>query len=217
MSRPWCPPPSRQASCSWSPPPVWWPWAWRPRQPWAKPDLPGEGKVQVPGRISVGLFVSSCVRPVSLSGVIVRPTSLSNCTCVAPEYCKQDDLVNQVLSYVTHLVTTKNIQREKVWSTPDMVAQAVMCAASSQSQTGIPVDAMMQMVGMLSRPILSVPAICRTLFSQTSSTTTSPATAQCGVSRVPRWTQHQSWKDPKNCQSSIKVWWFSCNQSIWTL
>ena len=137
MSRPWCPPPSRQASCSWSPPPVWWPWAWRPRQPWAKPDLPGEGKVQVPGRISVGLCVRSCVRPVSLSGVIVRPTSLSNCTCVAPEYCKQDDLVNQVLSYVTHLVTTKNIQREKVWSTPDMVAQAIMCAASSHSQTGI--------------------------------------------------------------------------------
>ena len=107
MSRPWCPPPSRQASCSWSPSPVWWPRAWRPRQPWAKPDLPGEGKVQVPGRISVGLFVSSCVRPVSLSGVIVRPTSLSNCTCVAPEYCKQDDLVNQVISNVTHLVTTK--------------------------------------------------------------------------------------------------------------
>merc|ERR1719234_1456177 len=28
-------------------------------------------------------------------GVIVRPTSLSNCTCVAPEYCNQADVVNQ--------------------------------------------------------------------------------------------------------------------------
>ena len=59
--------------------------------------------------------------------------------------------------------------------------------------------------------------LSRTLFSQTASTTTSPATAQCGVSRVPRWTQNQSWKDPKNCQSSIKVWWISCNLSIWSL
>ena len=58
-------------------------------------------------RQDIGLFVWSCVRPVLVSGVIVRPTSLSNCTCVAPEYCNQDDLVNQVLSNVTHLVTTK--------------------------------------------------------------------------------------------------------------
>jgi len=28
-------------------------------------------------------------------GVIVRPTSLSNCTCVAPEYCNQADVANQ--------------------------------------------------------------------------------------------------------------------------
>ena len=202
MSRPWCPPPSRQASCSWSPPPVWWPRAWRPRQPWAMPDLPGEGKVQVPGRISVGLFVSSCVRPVSLSGVIVRPTSLSNCTCVAPEYCKQDDLVNQVISNVTHLVTTK-ISKGRRSDQPQTWLPRQLCVL--HLPTHKQVSLLMQwcrLWGCYQGPyywlcLQSARFLSRTLFSQTASTTTSPATTQCGVSRVPRSKQNQSWEDFK--------------------
>ena len=75
-------------------------------------------------------------------GVIVRPTSLSNCTCVTPEYCNQADVVNQVnfrswSSYFHRQFNHWQTKRGKVWSTLDMGAQPIMFVASFLSPPGI--------------------------------------------------------------------------------